>query len=89
MDTSDGSVDLYSLLKVARDATEDEIHRAYKSLSNTFHPDKLPATTGPEKREQIQKIFLEFKRASTYRLLYKSLLHRSINSYSFRFQMIY
>jgi DnaJ-class molecular chaperone len=56
--------DLYSQLKVSRDATEDEIHKAYKSLSTSFHPDKLPPTTSPEKREQIQRIFMEFKRAS-------------------------
>jgi curved DNA-binding protein CbpA len=56
--------DLYSQLKVSRDATEDEIHKAYKSLSTSFHPDKLPPTTPPEKREQIQLIFMEFKRAS-------------------------
>lgn len=59
------TLDLYSLLKVNRNATKDEIHRAYKSLSTSFHPDKLPPTTTPEKREQIQEIFLEFKRAST------------------------
>jgi DnaJ-class molecular chaperone len=58
------SADLYSLLKVARDATDEEIHRAYKSLSTTFHPDKLPPTTPEAKREQIQQVFLEFKRAS-------------------------
>ena len=58
-------IDLYSLLKVSRDATEEEIHKAYKSLSTCFHPDKLPRSTSPDKRERIQQIFLEFKRAST------------------------
>eukprot|EP00980_Cylindrotheca_fusiformis_P005666 scaffold1184_cov132-Cylindrotheca_fusiformis.AAC.87 len=57
-------VDLYSLLKVSPDSTEDEIHKAYKSLSTSFHPDKLPPTTPLEKREQIQYFFLELKRAS-------------------------
>lgn len=65
MEATEGFVELYSLLKVARDATEEEIHRAYKSLSTTFHPDKLPPTTSQEKREQIQHVFLECKRAST------------------------
>lgn len=61
-------VDLYSLLKVDRNATEEEIHRAFKSLSTTFHPDKLPPSTTSKDRERIQQIFLEFKRASTYML---------------------
>ena len=62
-------IDLYSLLKVGRDASEEEIHKAYKSLSTCFHPDKLPRTTSPERRDRIQQIFLEFKRASTLRSL--------------------
>ena len=57
--------DLYSLLKVDRDSTIEEIHRAYKTLSNTFHPDKLPPSS-QHKREEIQEVFLQFKSASTY-----------------------
>ena len=63
MESPEGSNDLYSLLKLGRDATEEEIHRAYKALSTTFHPDKLPPQTAQERREQIQQVFLEFKRA--------------------------
>eukprot|EP00934_Nitzschia_sp_Nitz4_P005878 Nitzschia sp. Nitz4//scaffold32_size149145//81247//83638//NITZ4_002884-RA/size149145-augustus-gene-0.51-mRNA-1//-1//CDS//3329548084//5868//frame0 len=58
------TVDLYLLLKVDRNASEEEIHKAFKSLSTTFHPDKLPPTTTVQEREQIQLIFLEFKRAN-------------------------
>lgn len=61
---SSRNVDLYSLLKVDRNAADDEIHRAYKNLSTTFHPDKLPPATSSEEREQVQQVFLEFKRAS-------------------------
>jgi DnaJ-class molecular chaperone len=64
--SSSRDVNLYSLLKVDRTATEEEIHRAYKNLSTTFHPDKLPHTTSAEDREQVQEVFLEFKRASKY-----------------------
>ena len=63
MESPEGSNELYSLLKLGRDATEEEIHRAYKALSTTFHPDKLPPQTAQERREQIQQVFLEFKRA--------------------------
>jgi curved DNA-binding protein CbpA len=38
-------VNLYSLLKLDQDATPDEVHRAYRLLSTTFHPDKIPAST--------------------------------------------
>ena len=58
--------DLYTLLKVDKTSTQDEIHRAYKKLSTTFHPDKLPPTTSEEKRDRVQAVFLEFKRASTF-----------------------
>ena len=64
MTSTNGSTDLYSLLKVDRDATMEEIHRAYKTLSTTFHPDKLPPST-EDNRETIQEIFLRFKAAST------------------------
>ena len=64
--SSQDEVDLYSLLKVDRSATEEEIHRAYKNLSTTFHPDKLPAITSTEDREKVQGVFLEFKRASKF-----------------------
>jgi curved DNA-binding protein CbpA len=50
-------VDLYSILKLDRDATNDDIHRAYRLLSTTFHPDKLPSTSASSSEE----IFLHFK----------------------------
>lgn len=71
-------IDLYSLLKVGQDATAEEIHKAYKSLSTCFHPDKLPRTASPEKRDRIQQIFLEFKRASTLiTCIYVIVFHNS------------
>jgi len=47
-DDEDSSPSLYSILNLGHDATEEEIHRSYRSLSTTFHPDKIrrrPATT--------------------------------------------
>jgi curved DNA-binding protein CbpA len=41
------SPSLYSILNLGHNATEEEIHRSYRSLSTTFHPDKIrrrPAT---------------------------------------------
>lgn len=57
------SADLYSLLNVCSVATEEEIHKSFKSLSNSYHPDKLQASLSPEDREHIQHVFLEIKRA--------------------------
>jgi curved DNA-binding protein CbpA len=53
-------LDLYSLLKLDHDATSDEIHRSYRNLSTTFHPDKLPHSS---QHETLQQIFLDIKKA--------------------------
>jgi len=39
--SSSSSPNLYSLLNLQLDATKDEVHRAYRTLSTTFHPDKV------------------------------------------------
>jgi DnaJ domain len=62
--TTTTTTSFYALLKVDHDATIEDIHRAYKKLSTTFHPDKLPRTTSDENKEKIQQVFLEFKLAS-------------------------
>ena len=68
-DNNTNSIDLYSLLNVHSDATVDDIHRAYKRLSTTFHPDKLPRDTPEATKDKIQQVFLEFKLASKSLLL--------------------
>jgi curved DNA-binding protein CbpA len=35
-------IDLYKALKVRRDATPDEVRRAYRKLATKFHPDQNP-----------------------------------------------
>ncbi|KAG9100490.1 hypothetical protein FS749_015083 [Ceratobasidium sp. UAMH 11750] len=42
---SDGSVDLYSVLKVSSTATSDEIKSAYRKLALKYHPDKHAAAS--------------------------------------------
>mmetsp|Transcript_27592 Transcript_27592/g.64736 ORF Transcript_27592/g.64736 Transcript_27592/m.64736 type:complete len:915 (-) Transcript_27592:232-2976(-) len=61
---------LYSLLNLRRDATTDEVHRSYRSLSTTFHPDKVrlrrrtpDAEQNEQELEEIQETFLQFKKA--------------------------
>ncbi|KAL3902873.1 MAG: hypothetical protein SGARI_005637, partial [Bacillariaceae sp.] len=60
--TATATADLYSFLKLDRDASEEDIHRSYRTLSTTFHPDKLP-TSATADREEIQQTFLDLKSA--------------------------
>jgi curved DNA-binding protein CbpA len=74
-DDDDSSPSLYSILNLGHDATEEEIHRSYRSLSTTFHPDKIrrrPTTSHDGSNsssnnnldmEEIQETFLRFKKA--------------------------
>eukprot|EP00536_Pseudo-nitzschia_multiseries_P005075 jgi/Psemu1/189608/e_gw1.91.13.1 len=72
-DDDSSSPNLYSLLNLRRDATTDEVHRSYRTLSTTFHPDKVrlrrrtPRADTEQEQEQeleeIQETFLLFKKA--------------------------
>jgi curved DNA-binding protein CbpA len=67
-DNDDGAPSLYSILNLRRDATTEEIHRSYRSLSTSFHPDKIRLQRFCEERfemdpEEIQETFLQFKKA--------------------------
>ncbi|GAC94909.1 hypothetical protein PHSY_002482 [Pseudozyma hubeiensis SY62] len=56
----DGNVDLYGTLGVAKEATQEEIKKAYKKLALKFHPDKVLSNSasagGQDAIQQFQKI---------------------------------
>ena len=45
--------DYYSLLKIRRDATQDEVKRAYRRLARELHPDVNP---DPKTQERFKEI---------------------------------
>ncbi|VDN16005.1 unnamed protein product [Dibothriocephalus latus] len=49
--------DLYKVLGVSKDASEDEIKRAYKGLARKFHPDKNRAPGATEAFKKIGSAF--------------------------------
>ncbi|PWY98161.1 DnaJ-domain-containing protein [Testicularia cyperi] len=58
----DGNIDLYGTLGVAKEATQEDIKKAYKKLALKFHPDKVlsntsaSGTTAEDAIQQFQKI---------------------------------
>ncbi|KAJ3245239.1 hypothetical protein HDU78_009719 [Chytriomyces hyalinus] len=55
-----GPADLYAVLNLDREASDEDIKNAYRRLSMTFHPDKHHT---PEDKERAQRQFQEIKRA--------------------------
>ena len=61
--------DFYEILGVNRDASDDEIKKAYRKLAMKHHPDRNPDSQGSEEK------FKEAKEA--YEILSLSLIHIS------------
>jgi DnaJ-class molecular chaperone len=55
---SDKKRNYYDILNIKRDASEDDIKKAYKKLAMKWHPDK-----NPDKKEEAEKMFKEISEA--------------------------
>lgn len=51
------SSDLYSILGVPRQATADEVKKAYRKLARELHPDVNPSKEAPKRFAEVQKAY--------------------------------
>lgn len=58
---SDGS-SYYAILNVAKDASSDDIKKAFKSLATVWHPDKQPGASD-EVRRKAAEVFSNIQEA--------------------------
>ncbi len=51
------SVDYYSILKLVRDASPDQVHNAYRTLAREYHPDRNPTPAARSRMTLINEAF--------------------------------
>ena len=71
--------DYYTVLGVARDASEDDIKKSYRKLAMKFHPDRNPDDKGSEDRFKEAKEAYEILTDSKKRAAYDQFGHAGVD----------
>ena len=71
--------DLYEVLGVNRDATEDELKKAYRKLAMKFHPDRNPDNKEAEEKFKEGKEAYEILTDANKRAAYDRYGHEGVN----------
>lgn len=75
-----GIIDYYTLLNVARNATAEDIKKAFRSMALKFHPDKNPGDDAAEEKfKEISRAY-EVLGDSDKRMLYDRTGHTAFDS---------
>ena len=72
------SMNYYQVLRVSKDASEDEIKKAYFQLARKFHPDRFDRSVNEHYRAQIGEVFDAITKA--YRTLSDETLKREYDA---------
>lgn len=74
------NMNYYQILRVGREASENEIKRAYFLLARRFHPDRFNRSIGPEQRKKVDEVFDAVTKA--YRTLTDPVLREQYDSHA-------
>ena len=76
--------DYYKILAVSRDASHEDVKRAYRKMAMKYHPDKSPGDTEAEKKFKDASEAYEVLRDSEKRRIYDTYGHDGLNRTGFQ-----